>query len=415
MAQLAKKYPDDLQIVFKHNPLHFHPKALPAAIASMAAANQGKFWEFHDKLWEKQKELSDELYPKLAEELGLDLEQFEKDRKDPAIAARIEHDQSVAEALGARGTPAFFINGINLSGAKPLEEFTKVIDAEIEKANALEKSGIAVEKMHKLLAKKNPKTEAYVKYWIDGKAPPKRQAQPDKKKAEQKKEPEDTTTVWRVRVRSDDPVKGPAFAPVTIVEFSDFECPFCTKVNPTIKKVMETYGDKVRVIFKHNPLSFHKSAKLAAEATLAAHAQGKFWEMHDMLFENQKALLRADIEGYAEKLGLDVERFKRELDEGVYSERVDQDQELSGEVNAKGTPNLFVNGRQFTGAKTFEDLKPAIDEEIKKSEALLAKGTKLEDLYDGIVARGKAMQALDPKSKPSRPRGPTRWAPPARR
>ncbi len=106
-------------------------------------------------------------------------------------------------------------------------------------------------------------------------------------------------------------VKGPKEAKVTIIEFNDFQCPFCTRVNPTIKKIMDTYKNDVRIAFKHNPLPFHKDAKLAAEATMAAGAQGKFWEMHDKLFDNQKKLKRPELDKYAQELGLDAGKFKK--------------------------------------------------------------------------------------------------------
>ena len=107
--------------------------------------------------------------------------------------------------------------------------------------------------------------------------------------------------------------KGPANAPITIIEFSEFQCPFCSRVNPTLKQVQKEYGDKVRIVFKHNPLSFHKDAPLAAQASIAAGKQGKFWEMHDKLFENQRKLKAADIDGYAKGIGLDMTKFKADL------------------------------------------------------------------------------------------------------
>ncbi|MHC4838975.1 MAG: DsbA family protein, partial [Planctomycetota bacterium] len=110
--------------------------------------------------------------------------------------------------------------------------------------------------------------------------------------------------------------QGSDKALVTIIEFSEFQCPFCARVLPTMNKIKETYGDKVRIVFKHNPLPFHKDAPLASEAALAAGEQGKFWEMHDKLFENQKKLKRADIDGYAQEIGLDMAKFKADLDSG---------------------------------------------------------------------------------------------------
>jgi len=394
VSQIAREYGDQVRLVFKHNPLSFHPNAMPAAQASMAAARQGKFWEYADKLFEKGKELSPATYDAIAQELGLDLANFKQDMNDPSIKARIESDQAAAVAMGAGGTPAFFINGRSLSGAQPIEEFKKLIDEELGKAKALSGQGVAAGEISQRLVKQNPGTEKYVAYWIEGKQPPKPPA--PKKGPEKKPAEEDTKTVWAVPVRPNDPIKGPAHAPVTIVEFSDFECPFCSKVNPTMDEVKKTYGDKVRVVFKHNPLSFHKKARLAAKASLAAHQQGKFWEYHDLLFANQKALERADLEKYAEQLGLDLAAFRAALDSPELDAWIDEDQELSGEVDAQGTPNLFLNGRKFTGAKSFADLKPAIEEELAKAQKLLDGGVALPEVYEKLTARGKRKQPLDP-------------------
>ena len=394
-------YGDDVRVVFKHNPLHFHSNALDAAIASLAAHKQGKFWEYAEKLFEKQKELGAATYEAVAKELGLDVEQFKKDLKDPGLMQRINWDEGASVALGATGTPAFFINGVKLSGAQPIDKFKELIDAELTKAKALREKGVKPEQLSLELTRQNAGTEKYVSWWVEGRQPPKPPSRdPQKADAKKPEKEEDTKTVWGVTLRqgegaAGDPVKGPPHALVTIVEFSDFECPFCSKVNPTIKKVMETYGDQVRVLFKHNPLSFHKQARLAAKATLAAHEQGKFWEMHDLLFENQKALERADLEKYAEQIGLDLAAFRAALDDDRFEARVAEDQELAGEVDAQGTPNLFINGRKFTGAKSFEDLKPAIDEEIKKAQKLLDGGVALADVYGKLTARGKRKQALD--------------------
>ena len=123
--------------------------------------------------------------------------------------------------------------------------------------------------------------------------------------------------VDRVRVPLEGAAKGPANAKVNIVAFSDFQCPFCSRVVPTLAQIEKEYGNKVRIFFRHNPLPFHADAPLASEAAIAAEAQGKFWEMHDKLFANQQNLKRPDLEKYAQELGLDVGKFKAALDSGA--------------------------------------------------------------------------------------------------
>jgi protein-disulfide isomerase len=378
-------------VVFKHNALGFHKDARPAAIASMAAARQGHFWKYHDVLFANAKALKADDLNKYAEDLGLDMAQFKADMADKKVAMKVDNDQAASVALGATGTPAFFVNGVKLSGAKPFADFKTEIEKQLATAKELQAKGTPREKVARALALQSGATATnFVKYLIDEKPAPKQAA----KKAPPKKQ-EDTKTVWKVPVDiSKEAVKGPKHAQVTIVEVSDFECPFCAKTAPTYKKIMETYGDKVRVFFKHTPLAFHKNAPLAHEASLAAGAQGKFWEMHDMLFENQKKLTRPDLDGYAELLGLNMGKFKKALDKGTYKAQIAEDMAMAEKVQAKGTPNHFINGRKLTGAKPFEEFKAVIDEEIKKTDGLLKSGTSLEDLYSKLIAKGKTFNPL---------------------
>src|SRR5262249_39714286 len=142
------------------------------------------------------------------------------------------------------------------------------------------------------------------------------------------------------------PSRGRKQAPVTVVEFSDFQCPFCRRAADLIAEVRARYGAEVRVVFRNFPLPYHNSAHLAAEASLAAHEQGKFWEMHDQLFAHQTTLDRAAIDGFARELGLDLARFDAALDHGKFAAAVNADL-LAGGPFVEGTPTLFVNGRKL--------------------------------------------------------------------
>jgi protein-disulfide isomerase len=183
------------------------------------------------------------------------------------------------------------------------------------------------------------------------------------------REPEDPLKAPKVTVNvpSHSPSKGPAGAPITIVEFSEFQCPFCARVGPTLKQIEKEYGDKVKVVFMHQPLSFHNFAQVAAEASMAAHEQGKFWEMHDKLFANQRALSRPDLEKYAQELGLDLAKFKDALDKGRFKDAVKKDQEIAEKLGVRGTPAFFINGRKLVGAQPFDQFKRVIDAELKGS------------------------------------------------
>src|SRR5262249_47560153 len=161
---------------------------------------------------------------------------------------------------------------------------------------------------------------------------------------------------------------GAADAPVTIVEFSDFECPYCYGVQPTLEQIHKTFGAKVRVVWKNYPMPFHEKAMLAAEAALAAGEQGQFWNMHDQLFAHQDALDRASLERYAQGLGLDLARFKSALDSGKFKAAIQHDIAEAGAVvhQGFGTPTFFINGRMIAGAYPFATFKQVIAQELAK-------------------------------------------------
>lgn len=157
------------------------------------------------------------------------------------------------------------------------------------------------------------------------------------------------------------PVKGKADAPVTIVAFSDFQCPFCKSAAGTIAQVEKAYPDKVKIAFKNLPLPFHEHAKPAAIAALAANKQGKFWEMHDLLFANQQDLSDEKFVELAKQLGLDQAKFKADLADPAIAKQIEEDSALANKLGVRGTPGFFVNGVEVKGAKPFPEFKQIID------------------------------------------------------
>lgn len=342
VKEIMQKYPKDVELVFVNQPLPFHEHAKDAAKAFLAAQKQNKAWELHDKMFTNQQALTAPDLEKYAKEVGLNVDKWKKDIDDPAIAKLITEDQALASAVGANGTPTFFINGRELSGAQPLPAFQTIIDEEIKKADVLLKKGTKPEQLYaKLMADNIANAPAPA---AGGSAPPSGPVKIDLGKA---------------------PVKGSSSAKVTIVAFSDFQCPFCSRAVPTLKQVEDAYKNKVRIAFKQLPLPFHDKAQLAAEASLAAHEQGKFWEYHDKLFANQQALDRPSLEKYAEEIGLNMAKFKAALDSGKYKQQVADDSKLGGSVGATGTPTFFVNGHILVGAQPFDKFKEMIDQELK--------------------------------------------------
>lgn len=170
----------------------------------------------------------------------------------------------------------------------------------------------------------------------------------------------------RLTVEAKGPAKGAETAKVTIVEFSDFQCPFCSKAEPSVDEVMKNYSDKVKVVFRHFPLDFHDKAFKAAEAAACAEEQGKFWEFHKTLFANQGALSIDDLKTHAKTLGLDSKKFDACLDGGSMKAKVDADMSAGKAVGVNGTPAFFINGILISGAQPYEKFKEIIDNELSR-------------------------------------------------
>jgi protein-disulfide isomerase len=162
------------------------------------------------------------------------------------------------------------------------------------------------------------------------------------------------------------PTLGPKDAKIEIVEFSDFQCPFCSRVWPTLQQVRDEYPEQVRIVFKHLPLRIHPNAPAAHAAAEAAHRQGKFWEMHDAIFANPRELSPERYEQYATEMGIDLEQFKTDVASASVKARVDADQSEAAKLGVSGTPSFFINGRYLSGAQPFEEFKKRIDEELAK-------------------------------------------------
>jgi protein-disulfide isomerase len=332
-----------VRVVWKHQPLGMHPNARPAALAAEAAREQGKFWPFHDVLFQNQQALSEADLEKYARTAGLDLTRFRAALKAGRGQARVDEDQQLAAKVEARGTPTMFFNCRQVVGAVPFEMMRTAAEEELKKADAL-------------LAGGTKKADLYKKACAANVASAPQAAAPAAAPAGK----------VAIDVRPDDPAKGSPKAPVTLVLFSDFQCPYCSRVEPTLKQVEQTYGDKVRIVWKHLPLPFHPNALPAAEAAEAAREQGKFWPMHEKLFAGQRELSPAAYEKWAKEIGLDLGRFKASVAAGRNKARIQEDAAQAGRVGATGTPTMYVNGEKVEGAVPFEQLRSSIDRALKK-------------------------------------------------
>jgi protein-disulfide isomerase len=346
----------DVRVIFKHAPAASNPNAMLAHEAALAGGAQGKFWEMHNLLFENQTKLTRADLLVYAKSLGLDLAAFQHALDNHTYRPIVERDLAEAAGLGVTTTPTFFVNGRRLVGPQGYASLGAVIES--------------------LLAGVPPDKRVQAELVAAGPA-------------------------QQIDLRSA-PTRGPATAPVSLVEFSDFECPYCAMAAPVVKQLLAAYPAQVRFAFKHYPLPMHKESPLAHEAALAAGEQGKFWEMHDALFaetagtDRQRAgtdererggtdgtvhaaqeprlgtavsvpFTREDLIAKAKQLNLDVPRFTRDLDSHRFKPQVDADRQEGNRLGVDGTPFFFINGHAISGGASLADFKHLIDAALKES------------------------------------------------
>jgi len=385
MRLLIERYPSDVRLYFRHLPLSFHVDASLAAQAAMAADAQGKFWQMHDKLFANQEHLKRADLEAYARDIGLDLGRFKQDLDHPTWKNAVAADAALASQMGVVGTPNFFINGRPLRGALPIDTFQGVIEEELARSK-------------KLLAAGTPPEGLYARLMAGARTgpPPPPASRPPVSNEVYRVQIDET---YRAEIEGA-PVKGAMDALVTIVEFSDFQCPFCAQVEPTIKKILAEYKGQVRVVWRDLPLAFHANAKPAAIAARAANQQGKFWPMHDILLKNQENLDAADLEKYAKAIGLNMTKFKAALQDKKLQDAVEADAAMADRIGARGTPSFYVNGKFLSGAQPLETFKSKIDEELDRAKKLVAGGTPKADVY-AVILKGARVEV--PKPAPAAP------------
>jgi len=339
MAQLREAYPNDVRVVIKMHPLSFHQNAQIAAEAAMAAHAQGKFFEMHDRLFKNQQALTRDNILKWAQEIGLDVPRFTKDLDDHVQAARIAKEAQEVEGIGATGTPASFVNGRYVSGAKPLDFFKGMVEEELGWARAGNRPAFKT-------GKNVAETQA---------PQPKGSGGPGL----------DPNKVYELTA-GNGPSKGPSAAPVTVLHYFDYQCPVCKRVGPTIEELLAAYPKEVRVMFKMRPLSSHPQGMISAEAAMAANAQGKFFQMHEKLYENQAALSPEKIYAIAQEIGLDMDRFKKEMDAHTYRPGIEAEVKAVQAIGSNSTPTTFINGRALVGSQPLTSFQRVVNEELAK-------------------------------------------------
>lgn len=315
LAEAIKNHPGKVHLVLKNLPLSIHPDSALAHQAALAAGEQGRFWEMHDLLFANQNKIKLPDLLHYAQQLHLDVPRFQKALESGRFGHVIDDDRAMARGLGISSTPTFFINGRSFVGQLSADRLNAVIEDALNPGSSAVAAAAGTISVDKL----------------------------DLSRA---------------------PVRGQAQAPVTIIEFSDLQCPFCASVTPTLRELMKQYPDQVRWVFKSFPLDFHADSPLAHAAALAAERQGKFWEMHDLIFANQHTLKRDNLLAEARSLNLDMDRFTADLDSADIKKQLAADKKEGEGLGINGTPAFFINGKPLSGAMPIEQFQAAINNEL---------------------------------------------------
>ncbi len=381
LERVQKEYgPDNVRLVWKNYPLAFHPHARPAAEVAagvFATAGNDAFWRFEKIAFDAQKDLGDDFLVRYAASAGANAQAIEAGLKSHTWAQRVARDEALGKELGVEGTPGFLINGVLFSGAQPFENFKEEIDKELAQAKELAAKGVPRESIYAAASAANFKKRA-TEAGADDEA-----EKPD-------------LTVFNVPVGKS-PIKGSPDALVTIVEFSDFQCPYCKRVESTLKNVEAKYGSKVRFVWKNQPLPFHLRAEPAAEFASEARSQqgdAGFWTAHDKMFAAE-GLEDGHLYGIASEMKLDIAKVKLAMAAHAHKESINADVDLAEDLQANGTPHFFINGRRMVGSQPIEKFVAVINEELAKSEALVAKGVKPAAVYETIIKNGVVSVAAD--------------------
>jgi protein-disulfide isomerase len=373
LKDAMKPYGGDVRLIFKHYPLPGHTRAAPAAYASWAAHQQGRFWEFHDRLFEAKSSI--EQVPEWVKEFGLDASKFGADMESAAAKQAIDKDMLAGAKVGVTGTPAFYVNGHLYRGKRGEVDWRKIIEAELNYAKEIVDDGVARAKLYDHLMKDALERQP----GAPGKPPqPKRERRPG--------EPDDVST-YKVEIDGR-PVQGPATALVTVVEFADYHCPYCARVKTQLDQLLEAHPDQVRLVYVQRPLPMHPNARDASKAALAAFKQGKFWEMHEKLFLRQVHRLDQFVK-LAEELELDIEQFKADYASEEVAAQLAADQQLADRFGINGTPAFFINGRYLSGAVDYGTFEAIFQERLAEAQTLVSQGTAPSQVYETLMSTAK--------------------------
>ncbi len=350
LRALQEEYgPDVLRVVYKHAPLPFHRRGMPAAIAAQAVHTERgteAFSSYVGLVFSDPARLAPGRLQETAVEMGVPRERLAILLGDPGVVAAVNADLELAESLGVNGVPAFFINGARLEGAMPVEDFRALIEHERAAAQALRQSGVDAAGVY--AARVNVNLKASSEALAEDVEPP-----------------------YVVPV-GQSPSLGSSDAWVTIVEFADFECPYCRDIHPVIAELLAQNPGKVRWVMKHNPLDFHQLAVPAAILALEIRQQrgdAAYWEALDTLFQTPRITQPLLLE-LASHYELEPAAYARSLKLAEQHPQLQADRDLAMDLQAQGTPHFFVNGRRVVGAQPKQHFQTLLEEEFAKVEQL---------------------------------------------
>lgn len=311
IRELQAKGADGLSVTiqFKHFPLVIHPRAPLAHRAALAAAEQGRFWEMHDLLFANQARAQRDDLIEYARRLGLDLDRFAKDLDTDRIARIIAADQAEGERLRVSGTPTFYVNGKEYSGARTFDQLKQIVAGEQRRMRALADI-----------------TDAMLS-------------------------------------------KGPAGAPVTLELFADLQSPVSGPAVSVLNQLVKRYPAAVRLQFRNFPLAFHPQAALAHEAAMTAAKAGQFWEFAAYALSHQDSLREQELIALAGRLGLDETSFADTIRQHTYAPRVGADVQAGIARGIRGSPTILVNGKRIDGVPSLDVLTEHVEAALSAARA----------------------------------------------
>jgi protein-disulfide isomerase len=354
LGALSAKLGDRFRLVFRHNPSPSRPGAELAAEAAVEAKDQGRFWELHDLLFASGGIPEREGLIDLGRRAGLDPQRLEAALLDRRHGARVAADRALAAAFELHDTPSLFLNGKLRQGSLSFDQLLVLARDALAEAGALPRAaadaGTAATPYEHLTA-----GGAAGPVWLE----------PGADAARSELVTDGTHRVHEIDLPADTPFLGAASAPVTVVEFGDYQCGWCARSHETLVALERRYRGRVRVAFLHFPLAGHEHARIAAEAAVEAAIQGRFWQFHARLIANRDALDPERLVEHGRAAGLDAASLAAAIADRRHRERVDADRRLGRALGIAGTPAFFVNGRKATSSRLEEELPRLVDHVLK--------------------------------------------------